>query len=262
MLLRLIDVDEFTTIFWRSLFAVIGLSVYLCWRYGPDIVQVFAAFRWPHFLVAGCFAVDAMLYVFAINRTSVANVMVIFGLTPFVAALLAWVVLRERVGAATWVAMLICAVGITLMMMGSMHGHAIVGDLIAIVIIFVFAIGVVTIRKYPDIEMIPVVWLSAFMSMLLFLPLSTPFGHSVNDYTLLAFFGIFEYAMALIAFTMGASYIPAAQSTLIGLLENVLAPVWVWLVVHEVPEPMTLVGGGLILLTLLLHTGYGVRGSP
>lgn len=261
LLLRVIDVDELTTIFWRSLFALVGLSLYLFWRYGTGIVRVFTAFRWPHFLVAGCFAVDAMLYVFAINRTSVANVMVIFGLTPFVAALLAWVVLRERVGAATWLAMLVCAIGITVMMMGSIQGHAIFGDLLAIVIIFIFAVGVVTIRKYPDIEMIPVVWLSALMSVILFLPLATPFGHGVEDYVFLAFFGIFEYALALIAFTVGASYIPAAQSTLIGLLENVLAPVWVWLVVHEVPETMTLVGGILILATLLLHIGWSVRNA-
>lgn len=71
LLLRVIDVDELTTIFWRA-----------------------------------AFAVDATLYVFAINRTSVAKLMIIFGLSPFVAALLAWVVLRERVSAGTWFAML------------------------------------------------------------------------------------------------------------------------------------------------------------
>jgi drug/metabolite transporter (DMT)-like permease len=67
--------------------------------------------------------------------------------------------------------------------------------------------------------------------------------------------------MALVAFTIGASHIPAAQSTLIGLLENVLAPVWVWLVVNEIPGLPTIAGGLLILATLLLHTVYNVGKS-
>ena len=71
LLLRIIEIDELTTIFWRALFAILALSIYLLWAYGGRITQVFAAFGWPQFIVAGCFAADAMLFVFAINRTSV-----------------------------------------------------------------------------------------------------------------------------------------------------------------------------------------------
>ena len=261
MLLRIIAVDELTTIFWRALFAIIALSIYLLWIHGGRIFQVFRGFGWPEFIVAGCFAADAMLFVFAINRTSVANVMIVFGLSPFVAALLAWLVLRERVSRSTWIAMCICAVGVTIMMSGSIGKPSLTGDLIAIVVVLVFAVGVVNIRKHPEIKMIPVVWLSGLMIVIASFPFATPFGHSATDYGMLAFFGVFEYAMALIAFTVGASYIPAAQSTLIGMLENVLAPVWVWLIVNEVPSLPTIAGGLLILATLLLHTLFSLSRS-
>lgn len=256
LLLRIIDIDEFTTIFWRATFAAVALSTYLLWVNGVRILQVLREFGWSQIVVAGCFAADATLYVFAINRTSVANVMIIFGLTPFVAALLARILLRERISTGTWFAMLACVIGVSVMMIGSVGHASATGDLLAIVIVFIFAVGVVTIRKHPEIEMIPVVWLSSLMIVVVSFPFATPFGHSTIDYALLAFFGVFEYAVALVAFTIGASYIPAAQSTLIGLLENVLAPVWVWLFVNEIPGMPTIAGGLLILATLLLHTLY------
>lgn len=259
LLLRLIDVDELTTIFWRAVFAFAALSTYLLWTEGRRLIAVFRQFGWPQLIVAACFATDATLFVFAINRTSVANVMIIFGLSPFVAALLAWAVLGEGIPRMTWAAMSACAVGVIIMMSGSVGGHSLVGDAIALVIIVVFAIGVVTIRMHPDIEMIPVVCLSALLMGVISFPFATAFGHSPTDYALLAVFGALEYALALVAFTIGASYIPAAQSTLMALLENVLAPVWVWLVVNEIPGQPTIAGGVLILITLILHTVYTMK---
>ena len=120
--------------------------------------------------------------------------------------------------------------------------------------VLIFATAVVTIRRYPQVDLIAAVWLSSILSAVVILPFSTPFGHAPLDYGLMAFFGAVEYVVALLLFTSGARLIPAAQSTLIGLLEVVLSPIWVWLAINEVPGRPTLIGGALILVTLVLYT--------
>jgi drug/metabolite transporter (DMT)-like permease len=59
----------------------------------------------------------------------------------------------------------------------------------------------------------------------------------------------------LFLFVAGARKIPAAESALIGTLELVLSPLWVWLLFQEQPTPPTFLGGALILVVVLWHTG-------
>jgi drug/metabolite transporter (DMT)-like permease len=48
--------------------------------------------------------------------------------------------------------------------------------------------------------------------------------------------------------------IPAAEAGLISNLEPVLAPIWVWLVFTEIPSDYTIIGGLLVLSTLVVYT--------
>jgi len=61
-------------------------------------------------------------------------------------------------------------------------------------------------------------------------------------------------ARGFLLFMAGARLIPAAESSLIGMLETVLGPLWVWLVLSERPATATLTGGALILAALVANT--------
>jgi drug/metabolite transporter (DMT)-like permease len=71
---------------------------------------------------------------------------------------------------------------------------------------------------------------------------------------LLAVFGVGQFGVGFLLFMGGARLIPAAQSSLIGMLETVLGPLWVWLALGERPEPASLAGGALILTALLANS--------
>jgi drug/metabolite transporter (DMT)-like permease len=130
---------------------------------------------------------------------------------------------------------------------------------LALVVIFIFATSVVAIRRYPTINLLVAVWVSSIFGCALSWPFATPLGHSAEDYVLMGVFGAFEYALALLLFMTGARHIPAAQSTLIGLLEVVLSPIWVWLAINEIPGEPTVIGGTLILVTLVAYTLFDAR---
>jgi len=58
---------------------------------------------------------------------------------------------------------------------------------------------------------------------------------------------------------LGPRYITAAEVALFLLLETALAPIWVWLAVGEKVAMPTLIGGGIILTTLLIHSIFRLR---
>src|SRR5262249_27009242 len=90
---------------------------------------------------------------------------------------------------------------------------------------------------------------------------SEPLTTRPRDLVLLVFFGVGQFSGGFLMFMVGARLIPAAQSALLGMLETVLGPVWVWLVMNERPGSGTMVGGALILGALLANMGIDLIAS-
>ena len=117
-----------------------------------------------------------------------------------------------------------------------------------------FAVATVLVRRHPDIQMTPAAALSTALTGLIALPLADPFAISARDFALLAFFGVGQFGAGFLLFMTGARLLPAAETSLIGMLETVLGPLWVWLVLSERPSAASLAGGALILAALLANT--------
>ena len=66
--------------------------------------------------------------------------------------------------------------------------------------------------------------------------------------------GVFQLALGITLFSLGAKHVPAAQVTLLAMLEIVLNPIWVWLGVGEVVSTPTLIGGAIIISAIVYQT--------
>ena len=140
-------------------------------------------------------------------------------------------------------------------MVSSSYGRGrLLGDLLAVVMAASFALATVLVRRHPRIPMAPAAALATTFTFLLALPQATPVATTPRDLLLLAFFGIGQFGAGFLLFLTGARLIPAAESSLIGMLETVLGPLWVWLMLNERPGVASLAGGALILTALLANT--------
>ena len=83
-------------------------------------------------------------------------------------------------------------------------------------------------------------------------------GESVcgdRDLLLAVTLGVVQLGFQYILLTTGTRSVPAAEVALVGRLTLVMAPLWVWIGVGEVPSRLTLAGG---LIVLLAVTGHGL----
>jgi drug/metabolite transporter (DMT)-like permease len=198
-------------------------------------------------------AVASTCFIFSLAYTSVANTLILMSTGPYVAGLLGWVLLGERVAVRTWLTMAATLVGAVIMVSDSYRRGAIVGDLLAMAMAGSFAIATVLVRRHPEIQMAPAAALATTITGLVALPLADPLATAPRDLALLAFFGVGQFGAGFLLFMAGARLIPVAESSLIGMLEIVLGPLWVWLVLNEQPPPASLAGGALILAALLVN---------
>ena len=254
LIARLVTTSPWTTSLWRSVFASLFLSLVLWVVRGRGIFAQWRGGGRPVLVVAVCMALASTCFIFSLAHTSVANTLILMSTGPYVAGLLGWMLLGERVALRTWLTMGVALVGAVVMVSDSYGRGALVGDLLAIVMATSFATATVLIRRHPEIQMAPAAALATALTALVALPLADPLRTAPRDLALLAFFGVGQFGAGFLLFMAGARLIPAAQSSLIGMLETVLGPLWVWLVLSERPGAASLAGGALILAALLANT--------
>jgi drug/metabolite transporter, DME family len=247
-------------LFWRSAAMVPALLLVIAVRRRGRVVEAFRAAGWNGIVGGLCAAAGFTGFVFAVLHTSVANVLFILSVAPFFTALLAWVVLGEAVRRRTWWGMSLALAGVGVMVADGLTGRGLTGDLIALLATVGFAGFSVALRRGRDVDMLPTVVIAGLLSMLLAAVASGgELALSPRDLLLCLVLGLVQLTLGLTLFTLGSRHVPAAELTLLSLTEVVLGPIWVWLGVGEVPSPLTLAGGALVLGAVAYQALGGVR---
>lgn len=247
--------DGWTVNGYRAPATSLCLLVYLALRYRGRIWQHLWPRRQPYaLLIAGLyFAAGSTLYVTALTKGTVASVSVLGATGPFFAALLAWVVMRERTSVVSLAATVIALVGVAVVVQAEASALATgwLAALISLGYAFCFAGQTVTLRKYRELEMIPGILyggLMVFAFITLFIGLPVLPAEQIG---LLSLMALVQLALPLALFAAGARHIPVVPAMLIALADVILNPFWVWLAYGEEPPQGTLAGGALILLAII-----------
>ena len=185
--------------------------------------------------------------------------MLIQASTPLIAALLARVLLGEAISRRTWLAMALAVVGMAIMVGGSLEGGSVLGDVLAFVNAGAFALVIVSARRAREGTTTLAGCFAQFIVVLAIGPLADPGSVGAGDLSAIIAVGIVQMFLGVTLFTAGARLIPAAEASIITLLEVVLAPLWVWLVFRESPGPATLAGGAVLLSGLLAQVVLDLR---
>ena len=204
--------------------------------------------------------------IYAIQNTSVANAMLLFATAPFMAAVLGWIFLCERVRPATWITIVIAIAGIAVMFADKSGSVAIKGSLAALGSAFGFAIFTVALRWGRTGEMLPAVFLSGLFAIIITfvicLSLQLSLVLNPNDSVISMVMGIFQVGAGLILYTLGSRSLPAAELALLSLAEVLLGPIWVWLFLGETASLSTLIGGMVLLVAIAGNALSGKKRKP
>lgn len=249
---RLIALDGWTLLFWRGIFGAIGLAVAILALERTSAWRKFRDMGWPGWLFAVVSAVGMALFIMALRHTTVAHVAVIYATVPLMAAVLAWLAMRERPSRSAVIASLAALAGIMLMVGFGMEGDPF-GDILALGMTFCVAAMMVIARRFRTIPTMPAACLSALLSGLACWPLGEPLAVSAHELFMLSLFGLVNSAAGLALFTLGARLLPAIETALIGALDAPLAPLWVWVAFNETPSLSTLAGGGIVFAAVAAH---------
>jgi len=262
---RALDVDPSTQVAGRALFAFATLLT-LVWifRRGRMVAAFRSMDRWD-LVFAALMAIASGAFIFALNYTTVANVVFLQAVSPMLAALLGWVLLRDTVSRRTWAAIAVAAVGVGVMA-GDAIGQGLAATLLPLIMTIAFAGNVVIARHRRHVSMLPATCLSQALVAVTVAPFADAGEAEAADWLILAALGVGQMGLSLALFTVAARLLPPAEVALIALIEVVLSPLWVWLAYDERPAPATLAGGAIVLVAVVIQVtasdGPGGLGPP
>lgn len=259
LLISSVKADPWTLVFWRGLLTALTLGITLVTIHGRNALKEGVRIGMPGLLVGLFFGASTISFVMSVRLTTAANTLVIIAAMPLFAAVMTRVFLRERVPHRTWLAVVAGLLGITVVFIGSIAGGSPLGDGLALGTAVLMAANFVIIRRNRQVNMIPAVVLSGLFTTAVTAFLSEPFSLVTQDILFLIAIGAVVLPVPLALMTVAPKLIPPAEVGLIMLLETFLGPFWVWLALGERPGGETILGGSILVLTLVVHAIAGLR---
>ena len=246
VIVRHVELPAWDVSFWRSAFLVITLLPFLLWqqrRIWIDVRNAGPALLLSALMLAGSF----VAFILALGLAPVANVLIMFGATPFITAIAARLFLGEKLHTHTVLAMAVAVVGLAISVAGSLQAGALAGMAVAFIVVLCMSGNYVVVRHRRDVGMAPAIWLAGVISGLVALPFAHPETVMWSQVPWLLALSPGQLAGGLLLYMASLKRIPAGRAALLGLLELVLGPIWVWLFDGEKPDDLTLIGGSIVI---------------
>ena len=198
-------------------------------------------------------------FILSITTTTAAVTMMMLATQPFVAAILAYIFLREKISRTTLISIIIAAGGIIFMSLDSKGEGSLFGLINGLLSSLGFAGFTVSLRwrkKTPKFTTVAIAGIfCAAVAILVLIFNDNNIFISVKNSSLSALHG-FLVCSGLILFSIKSKDLPATDLTLLSLTEVLGGIFWVWLPIfgiNEVPTVKTLIGGGIITSAIIFY---------
>ena len=205
-----------------------------------------------------------LTFILSLTSTSAAVTLLMLGALPFLAAIIAYIFLNEKISKTTFIAIIIAAAGIIFMCFDSIQTGTLFGLVNGLVSSLGFAVFTVTLRwkkNTPKLTTVSIAGIfAAVISLLVIFFNDSNVLMSLKNTSLSSLHG-FIVCSALILYSAKSKYLPAADLTLLSLTEILGGIFWVWLPlfgINEVPNNNTIIGGVIITLAIIFY-GFNTR---
>lgn len=266
LVVRLIETDTMTVAVWRGVAAFASTAIALGLFGRQSLPNWRELLRWPSLAMIFLQGIGSVFFLASLGQTSAANALLILATAPFIAALMSWAILRERIDAATWGAIVGVFAGVGIIAAGSLGGGHLSGDLFALANAVVIAAYYVVIRMAPSGNLMPSIAIGYLLTSAIAYPFAPMAPLDLNQIALICVSGGVILAGGCFLLQIGPRYLPAAEVSMITMLEIIAGPLLVWLFLGENPGLKTLIGGGVILIAITAHTmiklAQSQRGQP
>ena len=233
-----------------------------CLSFGGLIVKSFYHSGLSGFIGGFVLSIGFSAYVFSMYNTTVANANFIITTETIFLAVFGYFFLKEKINLITFISIIIGMSGVLLILGGSLSTQSseqFIGNIVAFLTPISFVILVIIIRKSPNVDMVPAQFTAGVFTVIIGYFIVGKLSISLHDLFLALSAGFFQIGLGFILITIGSQTTPSAVVGVLMLTEAVFGPLWAWLLINETPPISVIIGGGIIIFSILLQSFYGKK---
>ena len=237
--------------FGRSLCAAITVAIFTRHEgFGLNRVTAIASVLYAALLV---------LFVLATKETTAANAIFLQYTAPVYLLILEPLIYKEKFRRRDLIVVIACVLGMSLFFVGKLRPQDVTGNLLALASGFCFACYFLLLRhsKARSVNRAS----SVIYGNLLVVLVAAPAGlHAIGemdrfDAFAVIYLGVVQIGLAYTLFTVAmARGVRSLDAGIVGYIEPILNPIWVFLAIGERPTKWALIGGGIIVVAVIVHT--------
>lgn len=252
-LIRLADGEAWTILLLRAGTTLIAsLVIWAVWRAlskdAPQLIPGKAGL-----VVAALYGLGSIAFITGVFHTSTANLVFILAFTTMFSALLSWLFLKERPRPLTLAALALMILGIAIIVGDSIGTGHLFGDFMALCSALCIACAI-TISRASGKDMGFTALVGVALPFAVAALMVSKTGIQVNAPWWIIFNGAVIMPISFFCLAAGPKYISGPEVAMFYLLETVLAPIWVWMVFAETPSRNSMIGGAILIVTLVAHS--------
>ena len=249
-------------LFWRQAFFAIVVALYLLISYKKKFFKSFYNSGLSGFIAGFILSIGFSAYVFSMYTTTVANTNFIITTETIFFAVFGYLFLKEKINLITFISIIIGMLGVLLILGSSLSiqsNEQLIGNIVAFLTPISLVILVIIIRKSPNVDMVPAQFIAGVFSAIIGYFIAGELSISSHDLFLALLAGFFQIGFGFILITIGSQTTPSATVGILMLTEAVFGPLWAWFFISEIPTLSVLIGGGIIMFSILLQSLYSKK---
>ena len=200
-----------------------------------------------------------IFFITAVKTTTVANVVIIFSTAALFSALFAYLFFKEKITKNIVISSFFIFIGLFIIFNDNLEIGSFEGNIYALLCTALFSISFVLLSKYKEMDR---TILTAFAGLALSILAIFFCDELVVDFKtlmVLMIMGLLISPISRLLLGNGAKYISASEVSLLMIIETIMAPIWVWIFLNEIPSSYTFIGGSIIIVTLIINSLYNLK---
>ena len=200
-----------------------------------------------------------IFFITAVKTTTVANVVIIFSTAALFSALFAYLFYKEKITKNIIIASFFMFVGLFIIFNDKLEIGSIEGNIYALFCTALFATSYVLLSRYKDMNRIILTAFSGLALSIIAFFFCDELAIDFKTLTVVMIMGLLISPISRVLLGTGAKYIRASEVSLLMIIETIMAPIWVWIFLNEVPSSYTFIGGSIIIVTLIINSIYTLK---
>ena len=253
LFIKILTLNAFQISFYRSFIAAITLLIISLVK-NKKVKFEFDKFT----ILASVFYAGILIFFVIANKlTTSANAIFLQFTAPIYLLFLEPFFLKTKFRRKDLITIIICVSGMVLFFMGRLEIGNIYGNLIAIAAGVCFAMFSLFVKWKKTLgnenTIISIIYGNILVGIICFPLIFNELAISSTQLYVLLYMGVVQIGISYFIFNIGIKYVSATEAMIIGMLEAIFNPIWVFFGVGEVPAATAIIGGVIIFTAILIH---------